>query len=69
LNALQTAQSWDAYYYLTPLPRQALRAEITGTSKTSGFNGTQLNLNYRNRNRFHAGEQLSINTYMVQRSV
>jgi outer membrane protein assembly factor BamA len=54
----------DAYYYLTPLPRQALRAEITGTDKTSGFRGTQLTLNYRNRNRFRAGEQLSISTYI-----
>lgn len=59
----------DAYYYLTPLPKQSLRAEITalnrsGSTTQSGSNGTQLTLNYRNRNRFRAGEQLNISAYV-----
>lgn len=54
----------NTYYYLTPLPRQSLRAEIATTTKTNNFNGTQLTLNYRNRNRFHAGEQLSVSAYV-----
>lgn len=59
----------DAYYYLTPLPKQTLRAEITalnrsGTTTQSGSNGTQLTLNYRNRNRFRGGEQLSVSAYI-----
>lgn len=54
----------DAYYYLTPLPRQSLRAEITATTKSNNLNGTQLTFNYRNRNRFHAGEQLSLSAYV-----
>lgn len=59
----------DAYYYLTPLPKQSLRAEITGlnrdvnASQNSSY-GTQLTVNYRNRNRFRAGEQLSIGAYI-----
>jgi outer membrane protein insertion porin family len=57
----------DAYYYLTPLPKQSLRAEVTALNKSStqvSGNGSQLTLNYRNRNRFRGGEQLSISAYI-----
>lgn len=54
----------DVYYYLTPLPKQSLRAEITATTKSNNLNGTQLTFNYRNRNRFRAGEQLSLSAYI-----
>ncbi|MEJ7914262.1 MAG: BamA/TamA family outer membrane protein, partial [Chitinophagaceae bacterium] len=54
----------DAYYYLTPLPKKSLRAEINATTKSNNLNGTQLQLNWRNRNAFRAGEQLNISTYI-----
>ncbi|MBD0366248.1 MAG: BamA/TamA family outer membrane protein, partial [Flavisolibacter sp.] len=57
----------DAYYYLTPLPKKSLRAEITGYNKqatTVNGSGSQINLNWRNRNAFRAGEQLSIRAYI-----
>ncbi len=54
----------DAYYYLTPLPKQSLRAEATLTNKTSNANGSQFTFTYRNRNRFRAGEQLSLSAYI-----
>jgi outer membrane protein assembly factor BamA len=59
----------NAYYYLTPLPKKSLRAEIDATSKsgtsnaTSG-NGSQIKVNWRNRNTFRAGEQLSLSAYI-----
>ncbi|MDZ4702611.1 MAG: BamA/TamA family outer membrane protein [Saprospiraceae bacterium] len=53
----------NAYYYLTPLPKKSLRAELTGTSKTNNLTGSQLTLGWRNRNTFRGAEQLSINIF------
>lgn len=54
----------DAYYYLTPLPKQSLRAEVNATTKSNNLNGTQLSVNWSNRNRFRAGERVSIGAYV-----
>lgn len=53
----------NAFYYLTPLPRKSLRAELTGTSKTNNLTGSQLTVGWRNRNTFGGAEQLSINIF------
>ncbi len=53
----------NTYYYLTPLPKKSLRAELTGTSKTNNLTGTQLTLSWRNRNTFRGAEQLSVNMF------
>jgi outer membrane protein insertion porin family len=54
----------DAYYYLTPLQKKSLRAEVTATNKSNELNGWQFRVNYRNRNRFRAGEQMNIAAYI-----
>ena len=54
----------DAYYYLTPLPKQSLRAEVNATNKSNNLNGTQLSVSWSNRNRFRAGERLSLSAYV-----
>jgi outer membrane protein assembly factor BamA len=54
----------DAYYYLTPLPKQSLRGEVNATTKSNNLNGTQLSVSWSNRNRFRAGERLSISAYV-----
>ena len=54
----------DAYYYLTPLPKQSLRAEVTATNKSNNLNGTQLSVSWSNRNRFRGGERLSVSAYV-----
>ncbi|MBD0332087.1 MAG: BamA/TamA family outer membrane protein [Chitinophagaceae bacterium] len=54
----------DAYYYLTPLPKKNLRVELTGTSKSNNLNGSEINLTWRNRNMFRAGEQVTFSTYI-----
>ncbi len=54
----------DAYYYLTPQPKKSLRAEVTGTVQSNGFNGSELTVRWRNRNTFGAGEQLTISAYV-----
>jgi outer membrane protein insertion porin family len=53
----------NTFYYLTPLPRKSLRAEITGTSKTNNLTGSQLTAGWRNRNTFGGAEQLSVNLF------
>jgi outer membrane protein insertion porin family len=54
----------DAYYYLTPLPKQSLRGEVNATTKSNNLNGTQLSVSWSNRNRFRAGERLSLKAYI-----
>ena len=51
----------NVYYYLTPLPRQSLNAEINGNVKSNNFTGTQLTVGWRHRNFFRAGELLTLN--------
>lgn len=49
----------NAYYYLTPLPRQSLRLELTGTRSSNSI-GSQLTLSWRNRNFFKGGELFTV---------
>jgi len=53
----------DVYYYLTPLPKKSIRAEITGKKNDADFTGAELNLNWRNRNTFRAAELLTFAAY------
>jgi len=54
----------DAYYYLTPFAKQSLRGEISATTKSNNLNGIQLQINWKNRNMFRAGEQLNVSAYV-----
>ncbi|MDB5251063.1 MAG: surface antigen [Flaviaesturariibacter sp.] len=54
----------NVYYYLTPLPKKSLRAELTGINKSNNSNGTELTVSWRNRNAFRGGEQLSLSAYI-----
>lgn len=51
----------NAYYYITPMPRKSIRAEIGGHTKSNNLTGSQLTLGFTNRNTFKAGEILTIN--------
>lgn len=53
----------DAYYYLTPLPRKSIRIEILAKTNSANYTGTELNLNWTNRNTFRGAEMLSISTF------
>ena len=50
----------NTYYYLTPLPKKSLRAEISGNTKSNNFVGSLITLTFRNRNTFRAAEHLDI---------
>lgn len=53
----------DANYYLTPLPRKSLRLELLGKTNSANYTGTELNLNWSNRNTFRGAELLTISVF------
>jgi len=50
----------DAYYFLTPQKRKAIRTELTGKTNNAGFTGTEFALSWRNRNTFRGAELITI---------
>ncbi|AXE20215.1 hypothetical protein DR864_21905 [Runella rosea] len=50
----------DVYYYLTPLKKKTLRAELSGVTKSNNLAGAQVGLTWLNRNLFRAAEQLRL---------
>src|SRR6218665_31339 len=50
----------NAYYYLSPMQRQSLRAEVNGSTKSNNLTGSSVTVGWRKRNTFHGGEQLSV---------
>ncbi len=47
-------------YYLTPLPRKSLRAEISGNTKSNNYVGSLITVTFGNRNTFRQAERLDI---------
>ncbi len=50
----------DTYYYLTLLPKKSIRAEVLGKTNSANYAGTELNVNWSNRNTFRGAELLTI---------
>ncbi len=53
----------DAYYYLTPLPKKSIRVEVLGKTNSANYTGSELNVNWSNRNTFRAAELLTISAF------
>ena len=53
----------DVYYYLTPLPKKTIQAEVGAFTKTNSFTGAQANITWKNRNAFKGAEQLLLKGY------
>ncbi|MEP7107285.1 MAG: BamA/TamA family outer membrane protein [Ferruginibacter sp.] len=53
----------NVFYYLTPAKRKSIQAELDGFSKENRFLGTQLSVNWRNRNTFRAAQLLMLKVY------
>ncbi|MEB2781580.1 BamA/TamA family outer membrane protein [Algoriphagus sp. C2-6-M1] len=49
-----------AEFYLSPMTKRSVRAELLAVSKSNNFAGPALNLLYRNRNLFQGGETLNL---------
>ncbi|WP_121201969.1 translocation and assembly module lipoprotein TamL [Mucilaginibacter gracilis] len=50
----------DAFYYLTPYPKKSLRFETLLRTTSANYNGTQVNVSWRNRNAFKGAELLTV---------
>lgn len=53
----------DVYYYLTPFPEKALRAEIGANTKSNNLNGSEISVGFKHRNTFRGGEQMDFRIY------
>jgi outer membrane protein insertion porin family len=50
----------NAFYYLTPYPKKSLRFETLVRTTSANYNGTQVNVSWRNRNAFKGAELLTV---------
>ncbi|MEI9956182.1 MAG: hypothetical protein WDM90_07750 [Ferruginibacter sp.] len=55
----------NVYYYLTPQKKKSIQAELDGFSKENKYLGTQLSLNWKNRNTFKGAELLLVKGYVA----
>jgi outer membrane protein insertion porin family len=53
----------NVYYYLTPAPKKSLQGQVDGFTKDNNFMGSQVSLNFLNRNAFRGAEQLGVKVY------
>lgn len=53
----------DAYYFLTPLPKKSIRVEVLGKTNSANYTGTELNINWSNRNTFKGAELLTLSAF------
>lgn len=56
-------KSLDSYYYLTLLPKKFIRAEVLGKTNSASYTGTEINLNWNNRNLFRGAELLTVSIF------
>ncbi|RYE29807.1 MAG: hypothetical protein EOP42_13565 [Sphingobacteriaceae bacterium] len=53
----------DVYYFLTQFPKKSLSVDVLARTTSANYNGTQLNLNFRNRNTFKGAELLTVTLF------
>lgn len=53
----------DSYYYLTLLPKKFIRVEVKGKTNSASYTGTELNVNWNNRNLFGGAELLTLSLF------
>ncbi len=53
----------DVYYFLTQYPKKSLQLDLLGRTTSANYNGTQINLTFRNRNAFKGAEAFSFTLF------
>jgi outer membrane protein insertion porin family len=53
----------DVYYFLTPQKRKSLQLELLARQTSANYNGSQINLTFRNRNTFDGAELFTTNLF------
>jgi outer membrane protein insertion porin family len=54
----------NAYYYLTPTEKKSIRFEVSGLTQSIDAYGSQISVNWRNRNIFRGAELLTTTFYI-----
>ncbi len=54
----------NTFYYLTPLPKKSLRAEIGGNTKSNNNAGSIVSFSWRNKNFLRGAELFAVNAYV-----
>lgn len=63
-DTVKATGGWlNTYYYLTPAPKKSIRFEASGYTKSNNSNGTELSVNWRNKNLFHGAEAFTFKVY------
>lgn len=55
----------NVFYQLTQYPRKALQLDLLGRTTSANYNGTQVNLSWKNRNAFKGAELLTITAFVA----
>lgn len=53
----------NAYYYLSPYPKKSIRVELLGKTNSANYNGSEINVNWSNRNIFGGAELLTLSVF------
>ncbi|MEO6548559.1 MAG: BamA/TamA family outer membrane protein [Ferruginibacter sp.] len=53
----------NAIYYLSPLNKYSIKAQVSALTKDNNSNGTDFTISLKNRNTFHSAEQLSLSGF------
>ena len=53
----------DVYYYLTPYKGKSLQLELQGRTTSANFVGSQVNVNWKNRNAFKGAEAFTVSVF------
>ncbi|WP_100431873.1 BamA/TamA family outer membrane protein [Flavobacterium sp. 1] len=53
----------DSYYYLTLLPKKFIRVEVVGKTNSASYTGSEINVNWNNRNVFKGAELLTVSVF------
>ncbi|OXG02260.1 outer membrane protein assembly factor BamA [Flavobacterium araucananum] len=53
----------DSYYYLTLLPKKFIRVEVLGKTNSASYTGTEINVNWNNRNLFRGAELFTVSVF------
>jgi outer membrane protein assembly factor BamA len=53
----------DVYYFLTQYPKKSLQLDLLGRTNSANYTGTQININWKNRNAFKGAEALTVTLF------
>jgi outer membrane protein insertion porin family len=53
----------DTYYYLTLLPKKFIRFEVLGKTNSASYTGSEIKVNWNNRNVFREAELLTVSVF------